>query len=384
MKRFGIAGLLLLLAATGFSQEEKKFQLRGYVKNMQTLLFFNDVFPDPATGQLTDTFFQDNLLHNRLNFSWFAHKHLTVKAELRNRVFYGEWIKANPGYGKLVSDANNDYFDLSVLLVDRPAIVVHSMLDRLYLEYVRDKWEIRAGRQRVNWGIGNVWNPNDLFNAFAFTDFDYEERPGADALRVKYYTGFASSVEGVATMANSFGAATLAGLWRFHAGSYDFQILGGRYGREWVFGGGWAGNLGNAGFKGEFTAFKKAFSATWGLDYTFSGGTYMNLGYLYNSNGSTRSDIAGLFSFELSARNLYPYRHALFVQATHPFHPLVNGFMAVIYSPVRVHPLFLNPGITWSIATNWDLDMIGQLVFQRQTTYTSPIQALFLRFKYSF
>ena len=49
MKRFGIGCLLLFLAATGFSQEEKKFQLRGYVKNMQTLLFFNEVFPDPST-----------------------------------------------------------------------------------------------------------------------------------------------------------------------------------------------------------------------------------------------------------------------------------------------------------------------------------------------
>ncbi len=384
MKRFGIVALMLLLAGAGFSQEEKKIQLRGYVKNMQTLLFFNDALPNVSTGQLRDTFFQDNLLHNRLNFTWFANKHLTVKTEIRNRIFYGEWIKANPGFAAQVSDANNDYFDLSVLVLDRPAFVVHSMVDRLYLEYVFDKWEIRVGRQRINWGIGNVWNPNDLFNAFAFTDFDYEERPGADALRVKYYTGFASSIEGVVTAASRLREATLAGLWRFNASSYDFQLLLGRYGDEWVWGGGWAGNLGNAGFKGEFTHFKNAFAGTLGVDYTFSGGTYLNGGYLYNSSGSTRSDISGLFGFELSARNLYPYRHAVFSQVTHPLHPLVNGFVAIIYSPVRVHPLFLNPGITWSIATNWDLDGIGQFVFQRQAGYQSPIQALFLRFKYSF
>ena len=35
-----------------------------------------------------------------------------------------------------------------------------------------------------------VWNPNDLFNAFSFVDFDYEERPGSDALRIQKYTGY--------------------------------------------------------------------------------------------------------------------------------------------------------------------------------------------------
>lgn len=388
MKFFIKAGLLLFFFAgtLGFlrGQDEKKLLVRGYVKNMQTLLFFNDAYPDLRTGQLRDTFFQDNLLHNRLNFTWFAGKHLTVKAALRNRVFYGEWVKANPAFSDQVSDANNDYFDLSAVLSDKPGFVVHTMLDRFYLEYLSGKWEIRAGRQRVNWGIGSVWNPNDLFNAFAFTDFDYEERPGADALRVKYYTGFVSSIELVATAADQFRDATVAALWRFHAGNYDFQLLAGRYEREWVLGGGWAGSIKDAGFKGEFTRFKDAFAASWGLDYTFPKGTYLNLGYLYNSNGSRSTDISGLFGFELSARNLYPYRHALFGQLSYPFHPLVNGFMAVIYSPVRIHPLFLNPGMTWSIATNWDLDFIGQIVMNRNETYKSPIQAVFLRFKFSF
>lgn len=376
---------LLLLFGNGLTaQEEKKMQLRGYVKNMQTLLFFNDAYPVPVSGQLRDTFFQDNLLHNRLNFTWFASAHLKVKAELRNRIFYGEWIKSNPNFAEQVADANNDYFDLSMVLVDKPGFVVHSMLDRFYFEYAKGNWEIRAGRQRVNWGISNVWNPNDLFNAFAFTDFDYEERPGADALRVKYFTGYASSIELVATAADRFRDATFAALWRFHYKSYDFQLLAGRYGNEWVSGGGWAGNIKNAGFKGEFTWFKGAFASTLGLDYTFPKGTYVNLSYLYNSSGSTSSDIAGLFNFELSARNLYPYRHALFGQLSYPFHPLVNGFLALIYSPVSVRPLFLNPGFTWSIATNWDLDLIGQVVMNRDETYKSPIQALFLRFKFSF
>ena len=390
--------LLLLLAFSHFTllkaqdaPAEKKWELNGYVKNLQTLLFFNDAYPDLQQQRLVDTFLQDNLLHNRLNFKWYPNDHWTFYAEARNRVFFGDLVKATPDYGALIDDANNDYFDLSAVLLDKNGWVVHTMLDRLYLEYVSGNWEIRMGRQRINWGISTVWNPNDVFNAFSFTDFDYEERPGSDALRVKYYTGFASSLEFVVRAFDHWNEGTIAGLWRFNKWQYDFQLLGGYTEGFLTLGGGWAGNLKNAGFKGEFNYFRglednqqDAFTATIGVDYSFSNSMYLNVGLLYNSLGSLDASINGLFSFQLSARNLYPYRWATFTQLSFPFTPLLNGGVAIIYSPVEVQPLFFNPTLTYSIKENWDLDMVGQLVFNRDNGYTSPIQAAFLRMKFSF
>jgi hypothetical protein len=372
--------------------KERKWELNGYVKNLQTLLFFNDAYPDLQSLQLVDTFLQDNLLHNRLNFKWYPNKHWTFYAEARNRIFFGDLVKATPDYGAQIDDANNDYFDLSAVLLDNNGWVAHSMLDRLFLEYIAGNWEVRLGRQRVNWGISNVWNPNDVFNAFSFTDFDYEERPGSDALRVKYYTGFASSLEVVVQAFDHWDEGTIAGLWRFNKWQYDFQLLGGYSEGFLTLGGGWAGNLGNAGFKGEFNYFsaleenrENAFAATIGLDYSFPNSIYTNLGVLYNSLGSSNAPIGGLFNFELSARNLYPYKWAMFAQTSYSITPLLNGGLAVIYSPVKVHPLFFNPTLTYSIKENWDLDMVGQLVFNRaEGYYTSPIQAAFLRMKFSF
>ncbi len=373
------------------SEDTRNWELGGYIKNLQTLLFFNDAFPDLQTFQLVDTFLQDNLIHNRLNFKWYPNDHLTFYAEARNRIFFGDLVRANPFYAEQIDDANNDYFDLSAVILDNNSWVFHTMLDRLYLEYVKGNWEIRMGRQRVNWGINTVWNPNDIFNAFSFTDFDHEERPGSDALRVRYYTGFASSVEIVAKAFDRWDEATVAGLWRFNKWQYDFQILAGVADNHLTLGGGWAGNLKNAGFKGEFTYFKglesglqEAFAATLGFDYSFSNATYINLGLLYNSLGSGAAPVGGLFTFELSARNLYPYRWAFFSQVSHPITPLLGGGLAVIYSPVSVHPLFLNPTLTYSIKENWDLDMVGQLVFNKEKKYVSPIQAIFLRMKFSF
>ena len=352
MKRlFILPVLLFLLTGILFAQEgekPKKWELTGYLKGLQALYGFNESYPDLSSGKLdfVDTFLVDNLIHNRLNFWWFMNDQLTFKADLRTRAFYGDLVRATPDFGEVVDDANNDFFDLSLVLIDNSSFVVQTMLDRLYLEYVKNDWEIRVGRQRVNWGISTVWNPNDIFNAFDFTDFDYEERPGSDALRIKRYLGFASSVEVVSKAFRTWDEAVMAGMWKFNKWSYDVQLLA----------------------------------------YTFTNALYLNLGYLYNSNGRTDVSSGQLFVFQLSAKNLYPYRHSLFISAMYPLTPLINTSLAVIYSPVEVHPVFLNPTFTFSIAQNWDIDLVGQISFNKEPDrgYVSPVQAGFARIKWSF
>ncbi len=395
MKKWFVIAVLLGLCLSGSAQEEKpkNWSLNGYIKNLESGLFFNEAFPDINTLQLVDTFLQDNLLHNRLNFTWYPSKKLTLRADLRTRLFWGDLVRATPNYAQQIDEASNDVIDLSVIALDENSFVMHSVLDRLYLEWISGKWEVRLGRQRVNWGISSVWNPNDVFNAFSFTDFDYEERPGSDALRIKYYTGFASSIEIAAKAFENIDEAVIAGLWKFNRWNYDFQLLAGYVQGDFALGGGWAGNLKNAGFKGEFTYFlpteeddsrDPALAATLGLDYSFSNSLYVNTGLLYNSEGADKGSAGGLFNFELSARNLYPYRYAIFLQGAYPFTPLLNGGLAVIYSPVSAQALFLNPSLTYSVAQNWDLDLIGQIVLSKEEKYKSPIQAAFLRLKYSF
>lgn len=380
MKTICIA-LLIATPLWAFSQEEKpkNWALSGYVKNLQTLLFFED------------NYLQDNLIHNRLNFRWFINEGLNFKAELRNRFFWGDLVKANPAYAALTDNASNDWLDFSAVILNKNNLVFHSVFDRLYLEYTKNRWEIRLGRQRVNWGISTVWNPNDIFNAFSFTDFDYEERPGSDAIRIKYYTGVASSVEVVAKGFDDIKEAVIAGMWKFNKESYDFQLLAGLVMEDFAVGTGWAGNLGNAGFKGEATYFipleaqgKASFALALGIDYAFTNSYYLNLGYLYNNNGSNEASVGNLFNFQLSARNLYPYKHALFLQQSYPLSPLLNASLAIIYSPVKVNPLFINPVLTFSIKENWDIDAVGQIVFNEDEGYKSPVQAAFLRLKYSF
>ncbi len=380
----------------GFSQsdEPKSWAVNGYVKDLRTFYLNN-----------LDTISIDNLLHHRFNFKWFINEHFTFKTDVRNRIFYGDLVERTPGYADLIDDINNDVLDLSWVLLDRNSVVIHSMIDRLYLDYVNNNLEVRLGRQRINWGINLIWNPNDIFNSYSFFDFDYEERPGSDALRVTYYTGASSSVEFAVKAFEEVEDLVAAGLWKTNKWTYDFQVLGGVAQKDIVLGGGWAGNIKNAGFKGEFSTFTPydntdttntdiVFAGTMSIDYSLRKGTFMSGGMLFNSNGANSlfsglpeiNLATGLQGIAISAKNLYPYKWTLFGQISHPLGAAANAGVALIYSPGEDHAFFINPTVSYSIRENWDLDLVGQMMALKLPGqgYQLPLGAAFLRVKWSY
>ncbi len=362
-------------------EEERKWTLNGYVKDLVTLNF------------VSDSTLVDNLIHNRINFRWFPNDHFTFRVELRNRIFHGDLVKAIPTYSDFI-DVNDDYFDLSAIIVDEKSLVIHTMIDRAYLEYTKEDWEIKVGRQRVNWGKNLVWNPNDLFNTYSFFDFDYEERPGSDAVRIKKYTGFASSFEFASNISDDFDQVVMAGMWSVNKGGYDIQFIGGKAQEDITFGAGWAGNIKTAGFKGELTYFvpyktnanNAALVGSISGDYSFKNSLYLHASVLFNSEGASRP-ISPLILFtagKLTARNLSFYRYTTFFQASYALHPLVNTGLASIYYPSD-KTLFLNPSVTVSIVTNLDLDLVGQIIYDDNSkNYKASAKLMFVRLKWSF
>jgi len=376
--------LWISFTSTVFGQENpnQKLTVNGYIKQLTSLISFESA----------DDYSLDVLLHNRLNLKWYLSDKWTFTAEMRNRMFIGDQVRMTPGYGSLIDEGSNDWIDLSAKLIDTRQTVLHSYFDRLYIEYTSGKWEMRIGRQRINWGQTTNWNPNDIFNAYAFTDFDYEERPGADAIRIKRYYGFSSSMEFAFRPSDSLEYSTAALMWRFNKWTYDFQLIGGVHERDLVFGFGWAGNIKNAGFKGEMSYFaptlddrKKAFSAALNFDYAFNWGLYWNVGVLYNSEGGFNTGFFQLFNTTLNARNLYPYRWSIMSIQSAQITPLMTAALVLVYSPVKSNALYAGPTLTLSVATNWDLDIVSQVLFESDNgKYSSPLQAYFVRIKHSF
>ncbi|MFW5762202.1 MAG: hypothetical protein ACOCXH_14605, partial [Cyclobacteriaceae bacterium] len=296
-------------------------------------------------------------------------------------------------------DVNDDYFDFSFFPIQGDNLLLHTMLDRAYVQWSKNNWEVSLGRQRINWGINLAWNPNDIFNAYNFFDFDYEERPGTDALRVVHYTGFASSIEFAAKAADSWDEWVAAGLWKINKWNYDFQFMSGVDRGDVVMGTGWAGNIDQAGFKGELSYwrpydayFEKGiddiFVGSIAFDYSFENSLYLYSSYLYNSNGETNPNF-GLIGFganqQLTAKNLIPYAHTLLLQGSYQLTPLVGVSLSNLYFPGATNGLFLSPNVRISMFQNWDLDLFGQLFYNNTPDgYKAASKFFYLRFKYSF
>ncbi|MDN5200013.1 hypothetical protein QQ008_01540 [Fulvivirgaceae bacterium BMA10] len=377
---------ILFTSHVSAQDEEKNWELNGYLKTLQTFNFISGF----------DSVLFDNLVHNRLNFKWYVHPNLTIYAEARNRLFYGDLVRAIPNYGDIIEDQGS-FLNLSLNIIEGRSMILNTTLDRFYFEWIKDDWEVRLGKQRINWGVNLAWNPNDIFNAYSFFDFDYEERPGTDGIRIKKYYGFASSLELASNFVTDLDDWSIAGLWKWNKWNYDMQLLAGKAREDLVLGLGWAGNIKGAGFKGEATWFKPysdveennfeslLLSMSW--DYSFKNTLYIHGSFLVNTGikGDTESFLLSNLNFEqLGVKELLPYQYSIFLQSSFSFSPLVSGSLSAMTFPGD-RAIFINPALTISLEDNLDFDAIGQIFHSEENDEMgATARLLYFRLKWSF
>lgn len=354
----------------------------GYVKYLHGASWVN------AIDQLTTS----DLVHHRLNLSSDIAPHINLRMGMRNRFFYGEAVKLQPGTADLV-DVDTGTVRMSALWVNEPGAVLLTTIDRAVARYARDRWEVHLGRQRINWGIHNVWNPNDLFNAFNFLDFDYEERPGSDAVRLVLNPALDHTVEAAFALGTGPDDHIAAGLYRFNRRRFDYQVLAGVYRADLVVGGGWAGHISDAGFKGEASWFvprnrpldsTSVFTASIMVDRTFQGDWYLSASYLYNSQDDAATGFTSpLLGLPLSAKRLLPFTHTLYAGVNKTFTPITGINLAVLYSP-HLNTAVLFPSYTWNVANGFDLDLTVQSFLAGDSlAWRAQGNAAYLRIRWS-
>ncbi|WAC02485.1 hypothetical protein N7U66_01880 [Lacinutrix neustonica] len=373
---------LVLISFNALAQEkEQQFVVSGYLKNLNEFSFMDRL------DQLQWTTF----LHNRLNFKYMPLEEISVRLEFRNRLFYGDNVKNIFGFSNFISQDLGPV-DLSWNLIDDGSLLLNTTIDRALINYTSGNWDITLGRQRINWGMNLAWNPNDIFNTYNLLDFDYEERPGSDALRVQYYLGDFNKIEVAVKKGSAKNNHIVAALYKCNTGSYDIQLITGVYQKDWILGAGWAGNLNNAGFKGEVTYFvpyeryfnsKNTLSTSLSVDYGFKKGLYINGSILYISGHNEASNTLGTLVYtNLNAKNLMPFEFSGFLQCAKEFTPLFKGTFSTIYSPTNQSVIII-PSLGYSIATNWELDFTGQSFFQFEE-YKPLGNSFFARLRWSF
>jgi hypothetical protein len=377
-----ILSFSLIMAGFAFSQEKGKFLTPGgYVSTMQSIMF----------DSLSGPFVNENLIHNRLNLKGYVNDNITFAAEFRNRLFTGDMVKSGRSYSEMTG-SDQGWVDMSWNILNEQSFFLNTTIDRLWMDFNYGKFQARVGRQRINWGQTLVWNPNDIFNAYSFFDFDYVERPGSDAVRLQYYPDFSSAIE-LAVKADYEDHVTAAALYRFNSIGYDIQLLAGYVNNEDLMAGaGWSGSIGSVSFRGEASWFQPAekFSDTTGtglftigFDKVFKNNSMAQMQVMYCNKPLKMSNFNELYSGNMSTKDLAFSRFSAFGQFSYPVTPLLNLSVSAMWFP-DLKGYFAGPSLDYSVAENVDFSLFWQHFDSRMSNNRIRINMGFLRAKYSF
>lgn len=367
MKNLILISILTLWGSAAALAQSDNLRISGYVQGMP--VWINADLPAPFN---MDSFWEYRL-QNRLNAVYNISSNLTFNWQMRTRFFAGDLVNELndiPGFGYSdLIDMDDGFVDLSWVIADRDKWLLHYIPDRLNLDWFNDDWRITAGRQRINWGINTVTNPNDLFNIYSFYEFDYPERPGTDAIRIQHFINWASRIEVAYSPAKEFRNTVAAAMYVFNTRGYDVQVISGYYKNRLGIGGGWAGSIRQSGFKGEVMLFTDLEESTSGhretnlvaaisADHMFDNSLFLIVEGLYNKNGGRDQFL--LLGEPLSADNPSFSRFQFTATGNYPFSPVWNGSLAAIWYPDE-SALFLSPTVSRSVTQDIDLNILTQL-----------------------
>lgn len=228
-----------------------------------------------------------------------------------------------------VSGIQGQIVDLHWSAVDGSRWNILHFIDRLYIRQTREMLDVSVGRQRISWGTGRVWNPTDLFNPINPTSFAKVEKDGVDAASVRLILGNFTDVTVVVNPRKSFRGANYGVRARTNVGEYDLSVMGGAFDDGPVGGLDWAGNILDAGFRGEFLISgrgkKRAFSKfILGFDNQFTSDLYGLVEYHYNGAGAVKKSEYDLGAL-VQGNILNLGRQFLALQTSFLIHPLVSA-----------------------------------------------------------
>lgn len=295
--------------------------------------------------------------------------------------FYHETLDEDPGWAHL-----------SWNIFDEDKFIFNTMIDRGWIEFTSGKFQVTAGRQRINWSQSLVWNPNDIFNTYSFFDFDYVERPGSDALRVVYSATPSSAAE-VALKVDHEGNITAAALYRFSVFNTDIQLLAGETNEDsFVAGAGWSGAIGSFSIRGEGSWFQPFESKglndgtgliTLGVDKSFGDKITAVTQVMYCNNPLPPTLFSKLYEGGLSASQLAFSSFTAMGQITYAPMPLLNISGSAMWYP-DLKGYFMGPSVDFSLAENFDFSFIWQHFKGTFAGFDTRMNLGYLRVKYSF
>lgn len=166
---------------------------------------------------------------------------------------------------------------------------------RAYVGVEGEKGVVRAGRQRIAWGTGKLWNPTDVLNPYDPATVERDERRGVDALYGRLGVGTLGQLELVWAPNDRWNDHALLARARANWGGWDASIVGGKVAGSTgavMMGGDLAGALFDGTAHAEAAWFSPVLrNPYWklgvGYDYNFSDASALVVEYYQAGNGAS-------------------------------------------------------------------------------------------------
>ena len=325
-KRLIILLIIILSSNTAYILADTEFEFSGYVYDVPSVQKIPAMFEDLGY-ETDDEYLALNLTRLRLrpNVILGDYGRITAQYEM-------DFLLSKLALPYLTGSGmtNRQAVGLNWQVVNDDYLKVNHFIDMLYYKHFFDFGEIVFGRQVISWGTGRIWQPTDLFNPINPANFSKFEKDGADALSAKIFLGDFSDLELVYNFREKLKDGNFAGRFRTNYKEYDISVMAGYFDKRAVVGGDFAGNLFDAGFRGEFLySFhdkdpdSNFVRCILGLDYQFTSKLYAMTEFQYNGEGTTCTNcyqIDKMFMGEILNVGKY-YGMA---QISYEIHPLVK------------------------------------------------------------
>ncbi len=342
---------------------------------------WSGLFKDLASGSrsyVTQEAWGDNMDRLRLAYDGKHRDWLAVHVEYDNE-FHGGTLTGLPDFALVRERQGGAWLDARHVLIDRPHAYWDMSLYRGTVSLRRGPATLTLGRQRIGWGTARFWSPMDMFNPISPLQVEAEERQGVDAGLAAFRTAGSLRWNVVYAPQDGFGRSTSAVRLSRTIRNYDFDAAGGRFGRDWVAGFDFAGQLRGAGLRGEMTyrwrhpapgvvalSNGDALRLVAGADYAFAGGLYLVAEYFYNQaqpnvQGNDFTDLLR-FSSEIFTRR----RHFLSAGASYPVTPLWKVETYVVTDAAGPSAAIL-PKVSHNLTANTDLNFGAQIFASSRT-----------------
>lgn len=306
---------------------------------------------------------------NRFRLELDARLNSTVSATaiIDNEFLLGSLIETAEFQAAKELETNNRW-DLDNLVVDNDDLVWRANAYRAYATFDFDSAKVIAGRQRIAWGTGRIWNPTDLFNPISPLQVERNLREGIDGLSAEYFLGPLSSVNLVYALGETSDQNSLALRAGTNIGGYDVGVMGGSFREDNVVGVDFGGSIGAVGLRGEATytnpdtgsAFTRLVLS---VDYSWPNTLYVLVEYLYNGGNFADS---GLSDAELEARERFfngeivtQNKNFVATGVGYELTPLLRLDGVSIYD-IDDGSLFVSPTLSWNLRSNLDWLVGGQ------------------------